>query len=130
MSNPAGDKKAKILIVDDSKLIRTMVGKTLREKGYEVIEAINGREALLKVGTDKPDCILLDLLMPDMSGFDVLSTLKAGGLTVPSIILTADIQQTSKKKCQDLGAVDFINKPPHESDLLNSIERALGAYKR
>lgn len=125
--NPAADKKARILVIDDSKLSRTMVGKTLKENGYEVTEAINGREALLKVGTDEPDCILLDLLMPDMSGFDVLSTLKTGGVKIPSIILTADIQQTTRKRCLDLGAVDFINKPPLESDLIGAIEKALGA---
>jgi CheY-like chemotaxis protein len=129
MSVRTGSKKGLILIVDDSRLIRTMVRKILKETGYAVEEAVSGSEGLAKVDAEKPDCIILDILMPGMSGYDVLSELKSKSLGVPIIILTADIQDTSRKKCMDLGAVDFINKPPKDDDLINAIDRALAAQR-
>jgi CheY-like chemotaxis protein len=121
MSVRTGSKKGLILIVDDSRLIRTMVRKILKETGYAVEEAVSGSEGLAKVDAEKPDCIILDILMPGMSGYDVLSELKSKSLGVPIIILTA--------KCMDLGAVDFINKPPKDDDLINAIDRALAAQR-
>jgi CheY-like chemotaxis protein len=125
MGGPAANRQAVILIVDDSKLILSMVGKTLRNNGYAVITAGGGLEAITKASAEKPDCIILDLLMPELSGFDVLSVLQTRGFSIPIIVLTADIQETTKKKCLALGAFDFLNKPHGEKDLIATVEKAL-----
>ncbi|MCB0334954.1 MAG: response regulator, partial [Bdellovibrionales bacterium] len=69
--------------------------------------------------------ILLDLLMPQMDGFGVLETLKAKGNTVPVIVLTADIQETQKLRCLDLGASEFLNKPPKPNQILDAIAQQI-----
>ncbi len=126
MSNPSGSAKRKILVVDDSQFITAAVGKTLRENGYDVIEANNGFLAIDKARTDSPDCILLDLLMPEIDGLEVLARLKKQGMTIPVIILTADIQDTTKKRCLEAGAADFLNKPPKAEEMLSAIKRLTG----
>ena len=126
MSDPAGSGKKKILVVDDSRYIVASVSKTLREHGYTVIEATGGLEALEKARTEKPDCMLLDLLMPDIDGLRVLAGLKEEGLPVPAIILTADIQETTRKKCIEAGAAGFLNKPPRGDEMLAAIRKVTG----
>lgn len=126
MSNTAGPSGKKILIVDDSRFILASVGKTLREHGYNVIEAGNGLEAIEKTGTEKPDCVLLDLLMPGIDGLGVLEKFKTAGLDIPVIILTADIQETTRKKCLESGAAGFLNKPPQAEEMLAAIRKVTG----
>lgn len=126
MSDPAVTGKIKILVVDDSRYIVASVGKTLREQGFAVIEANGGVEALEKAHHDKPDCLLLDLLMPDLDGLQVLARLRETGLSIPVIILTADIQETTRKKCIESGAAGFINKPPRTDEMLEAIRKVTG----
>ncbi|MFC1601417.1 response regulator transcription factor [Candidatus Sumerlaeota bacterium] len=95
---------AKILVADDSWLIRQMVGKVLKANGHEVEEVDNGRRALERAIAEPPDCILLDLLMPELSGFEVLEGLREQKLAVPVVVLSADIQDTSRNRCLELGA--------------------------
>ena len=116
----------RILVVDDSQLIRQIVSRILKAAGFEVIEATDGSKAIEKVETEKPDCMILDILMPEMSGFEVLKDLKHKELEIPVIILSADIQETTKSECFKLGVLDFLNKPPKESELLGSVQKALG----
>ncbi len=118
-----------VLIVDDSKLSRNALGDILKGAGYEILEAKNGIEAVEMATKHAPDCILLDILMPEMDGFEVLKILKEKELNIPAIIHSADIQTTTRQKCFELGAGGFINKPPEKGKLLPAIEEAIASKK-
>jgi CheY-like chemotaxis protein len=100
-----------ILIIDDSKLSRTMTKRALIEAGYETIEADNGRVGLQMLKEHQPDCITLDLLMPEMDGQQVLAAMRDEGIGIPVVVVTANIQEDVRKECLALGAFDVINKP-------------------
>jgi len=102
---------SRILITDDSLLQRNTVSAIVKEGGHEVETATNGREALEKIEANPPDCLLLDMLMPEMDGIQVLETLQNKGVTLPIIVLTADVQEWLKTRCLELGATTFLNKP-------------------
>lgn len=111
-------KKKKVLIADDSWVIRRYLQKFISENfEVEIDEAVDGEEALKKIEKQKPDCLLLDLLMPNIDGEEVLEKLHKQNIDITTIVLTADIQDTTKQKCLDYGIFCFINKPPDESDL-------------
>lgn len=116
---------ALILIVEDAQFTRNIIVKFLKKEGYAILEASNGREGLQVIRDRAPDCILLDLLMPDLNGLQVLEALQAEGSTIPVIVLTADIQQTTRQQCMNLGAFLVINKPPNRDELLAVIQKAL-----
>ncbi len=110
-----------VLNVDDSKLSRVRSTNFLKNNGYEVFEAANGIEALEQIEKQIPDCIVLDLLMPEMDGFGVLENLKLKGLDIPVLICSADIQKTSRDRCMDLGAKDILGKPLEEDKLVAAL---------
>lgn len=114
---------ALILIVDDAAFSRRMIRKFLQADGYEILEAVNGREGLEMVGTHNPDCILLDLLMPDVNGFEFLKILQEQGAKIPTIIISADIQDSSRNQGLELGATAFINKPPKQEELRKTVQQ-------
>ncbi|MBF8250824.1 MAG: Diguanylate cyclase [Deltaproteobacteria bacterium] len=117
----------KVLIVDDDSLIRTAVMEMLTNWGYEGIEASSGKEALHRALVDKPDLILLDLIMPDISGFAVCKTLRTemNVLATPIIILTARGEKDDILKCFELGANDYIVKPVEPFELEARIKTQL-----
>lgn len=100
-----------VLVIDDSSFQRQIIKTALANEGYETIEASNGEDGLKLAQARNPDCILLDIIMPAMSGREVLKSLKDSGAKTPVIMVTADIQETTKKECLDMGAVGFVNKP-------------------
>lgn len=104
---------AKILIVDDEPYNVDYLEQELEETSYETISAINGQEALDKVRSDTPDLILLDIMMPVMDGFEVLSHLKASPATrdIPVIVISASNDLKSVVKGIQLGAEDYLPKP-------------------
>jgi len=115
-----------IMVVDDSWVIRQFIIKILREKNYSnFVEAVDGIDALNKIEIEKPACLLLDLLMPRMNGFDLKTILNEKKIDVPTIFLTADIQDATRKKSIELGAIGYVNKPPIEDELLLLIQKAL-----
>jgi CheY-like chemotaxis protein len=117
----------RILIVDDSLFQRRIISAPLKAEGYEVIEAINGKEGIEKVITENPDVILLDILMPEKDGFEVLKELRDSHNTVPVIMLTSDVQDTTRDECLSLGAQAFVNKPVKSEDLMSVISSILAA---
>lgn len=119
----------KILIVDDSSFQRRTIRRALAEAGYQIIEASNGRQAMQLVAAEAPDCILTDLIMPDMDGLTALETWHKEGLTIPVIVVTADIQESTRQECRRLGAWAFINKPIKEDEVRQAVERALRREK-
>ncbi len=117
---------ALFLVVDDSAIIRKGVRNILVAEGYETIEAENGNEALKMVEDHTPDCIILDLIMSEMGGIEVLKALSKKKSKTPVIILTADIQDVVREECLELGAVAFLNKPPLNEEILGAINIAIG----
>ena len=116
---------ALVLIVEDAWFTRRLIRKTLETAGYTTLEAGNGQEGLDQALANSPDCILLDLLMPDMDGREVLQALRERGSQIPVLVLTADIQATSRQQCLDLGAIAVLSKPPDPKQLCEAIEQAL-----
>jgi two-component system chemotaxis response regulator CheY len=104
----------KILVADDSKAMRMIVVRTLRQAGlagHEIVEAVNGRDALNLVGTSKPDLILSDWNMPEMTGIELLRALRASGTTTPFCFVTSEGSQEMRTIAQDHGAMGVIAKP-------------------
>ncbi len=116
-----------ILVVEDSWLTRRVICKILRAEGYETWEASSGPEALELLTTKTPNCMLLDLLMPEMEGREVLQAMRDRGYKIPVIVITADIQSTTKSECMELGALAVIHKMPNSDELIGWIKKALSA---
>jgi chemotaxis protein CheC len=123
--SPKGHFLAKILIVDDSATARSIVAKLLVGE-HEVTEAASGRAALDMLGVGGFDLVLLDLLMPGISGFDVLGELAARSSAVPVIVATADIQNSTRVRAEALGAVGLVNKPFNKA----ALDAAIAAIPR
>jgi diguanylate cyclase (GGDEF)-like protein len=104
---------ARVLVVDDDPLTRLMATEALREGGYAVVEAEDGEQALALFDAAPPDLVLLDVMMPGLSGFEVCQRLRArsSGQLVPIIMLTGLDDGDSVERAFDVGATDFISKP-------------------
>lgn len=124
-------KKTKILIVDDLPENLQMLGNTLREQGFQIAFATNGKQALVIAASKKPDLILLDMSMPEMDGLTVCKKLKENPATknIPVIFLTARTETESIKKALSVGAIDYIVKPFNTNDLINRVTTHLGIDK-
>jgi twitching motility two-component system response regulator PilH len=118
---------AKILIVDDSSFQRRMIRGLLTRLGHEVIEADSGAAGIALLAAERPDLMMLDLLMPEMTGYEVLERLRQTRDPAPLLILTADVQDTARQRCMSLGAARVLNKPPRLAELQQAIESALAA---
>ncbi len=116
---------ATVLIVDDSGFQRTFLRKALVEDGHRVLEAVNGKQALEVAAADRPDCILTDLIMPDMRGLALLETLQQGDSDIPVVVLTADIQERVEAECLELGAARVLHKPVKPERLRQAIAEVL-----
>jgi CheY-like chemotaxis protein len=116
---------ARILIVDDSMFARMNICSMLEEAGHECFQASNGREGLAAIVGDCPDCVLTDLLMPELDGIGLLTAVREQNLPVPVIVLTADIQDSKRRQCLDLGIAGFISKPPRKSELVETVAAVL-----
>ena len=101
----------KILVVDDEKSIVDILVFNLFKEGYETLEAYDGAAGLELALTEDPDLILLDLMLPEMDGFEVCRRLREQGRTVPIIMLTAREEEANKVLGLELGADDYITKP-------------------
>ncbi len=106
-------KKHQILIVEDEKPIRDMVYFALDSDGYDIIEAVDGREATEKLAQDLPSLILMDWMLPDVSGLELVRRIKRDEITshIPIIMLTAKTEERDKIQGLDSGADDYITKP-------------------
>lgn len=119
-------KKKKILVVDDESNIRLLVKNMLGTR-YDVIEAGNGDEAITKAQKEKPDLVLLDILMPGKDGFTTCNQLKAGKGTkdIPVVMVTALQHKLDEKLALSLKADGYMRKPFTSEDLLAAIRAAL-----
>ena len=105
------DRQKTVLIVEDEKNIVDILRFNLQREGYQTLEAYDGEDGLNKARSEKPDLILLDVMLPRMNGFDVCRALRQAGDNVPVIILTAREEETDKVLGLEIGADDYITKP-------------------
>ena len=116
-----------ILIVDDKANVVNLLRDYLRGKGYRVVTAANGREALYQARHEKPDLILLDIMMPELDGFEFMRVYRKERDT-PVIVLTARIEETDKVIGLELGADDYVTKPFGMAELVARIRAVLRRY--
>jgi two-component system chemotaxis response regulator CheY len=116
---------AKILVVDDSALSRRLLRKMLEELGCEVEEASDGAQALERYVLNRPDAVVLDLLMHGMYGVEVLQKLKELNADLPVVVVTADIQRATREQVKEMGGAAMINKPIAKEQLEEVLRVAL-----
>ena len=118
----------KIVVADDDRMFRKAAETTLRRQGYAVTTASDGEEALQLIRSERPDIIVLDLIMPKLQGFDVLQVLKQDSITaaIPVIVLSSLTQEQDKQEALDLGAVAYFNKTTFSlGELVRQVETTL-----
>ncbi|HEY7678582.1 MAG TPA: response regulator [Candidatus Methylomirabilis sp.] len=117
----------KVLIVDDEIHIVKIIAYKLRGAGYDVASAADGVEALEAVRADRPDLILLDIMMPRMDGYQTLETLKGDPATrdIPVFLLTVKSREADRQRGWQLGCDDYITKPFSPAKLLERIDQTL-----
>jgi CheY-like chemotaxis protein len=114
----------KVLIADDDRLVRTMVSDLLTELGHAVVAAANGAEAVDLGTREAPDVLILDFLMPKLSGIDALHALRARGVSAPAVLLTA-ISDQSLRAVEGADAIDVrLEKPVTRRSLERALARA------
>ena len=115
----------KILVVDDSALSRRTLRRILESANYEVVEADDGMTALEMYFLEKPDLVLLDLVMKGMYGLEVLAKLREMDPKALVIVATADIQSSTRTMVNEAGALAFVNKPFVPEEVVAAVEAAL-----
>lgn len=116
-------KQIRVLIADDIQMNRQVLKQVLMMLGFEIEEACNGEETLLKVSEFKPHVLLLDLIMPNINGFDVIRSLREESFSEPVIIVvSANVSSITRIQCLRYGCNDFISKPVNLDDLLHKIQ--------
>jgi DNA-binding response OmpR family regulator len=118
-------KLTKVLIIEDEPNMVLGLKDSCEYEGYEVCVARDGKEGLEKASTEKPDIILLDVMLPLMSGIDVCRTLRARGIETPILMLTARSQEIDKVVGLEVGADDYVTKPFSIKELLARIRALL-----
>lgn len=117
-------KKTRILVVDDELSIVKFLRANLEARGFEVLAAMNGAEALHVFEMELPDLVVLDIIMPKMDGFEVCRRLREWS-QVPIIMLSAKGDESDKVKCLDLGADDYITKPFGKDELIARVRAVM-----
>jgi two-component system, OmpR family, response regulator len=129
MTTPSGDDRkrpdARLLIVEDEPNILELLAASLRYAGFEVITAAAGGEAVQAAGRHRPDLIVLDVMLPDMDGFDVVRRLRGGGTRIPVVFLTARDAMEDKVRGLTLGGDDYVTKPFSLEEVIARIRAVL-----
>lgn len=121
---PEETKRHKILVVDDEERMVRFIRINLEHDGFIVVEAFNGRQALQRLRDQTPDLVLLDVMMPDLNGFEVLEMIREIS-SVPVIMLTAKGEEDDRVRGLELGADDYITKPFSQRELVSRIRAVL-----
>ncbi|WP_421773712.1 response regulator transcription factor [Gracilimonas sp.] len=125
------DKRMKVLVVEDEPSLVFTLRDTLESEGYDVLVSEEGTQAVEMVKEHKPDIMILDIMLPGKSGYDILEEIRDNKFTFPVIMLTAKDQEPDKVKGLNLGADDYLTKPFGVKELLARIEarlRRAGTY--
>lgn len=124
------EQNKKILAVDDERHIVRLIQVNLERAGYQVITAFDGPEAVKKVESDKPDLVVLDVMMPKMDGFEVLKRLQANPETrdIPVIMLTAKAQDADVFRGWSSGVSAYLTKPFNPLELITFVKRIFSGH--
>lgn len=114
-----------VLVIDDSRFTRWTIRRELDKLGLKVLEAVDVRDARNVLAGTRPDLVILDLLLPEVNGMAVLEELHRQADPPPVVILTADIQVTTRERCLELGAKAFLKKPLNMEDLKTTLQGLL-----
>ncbi len=124
------DRKPRILLVDDEPGIIKIVGKRLEVAGFEVLVAMNGLDAITKARVEHPDLIVLDLMLPDVDGFDICGHLKKDRTCqeIPIVVMFSGKGQEAEDipRCRELGAAAYVTKTQGTAALIERINALLG----
>jgi two-component system chemotaxis response regulator CheY len=115
----------KIMIIDDSSLSRRLLRKILDPAGYQVVEISDAAGALAALPIEKPDLVMLDLVMPEIYGLDLLAQLRAIDSHVRVVIATADVQTSTKEMAVNAGVAGYVNKPFVPAQVMDAVKGAL-----
>ena len=127
MTEARREQAPRVLIVDDDAFIRRPLEYILREEGFSPFTAVDGEDCLERVAAERPDLIILDVMMPGRDGFDVCRALKGdpGLAEVPVILLSARGREHDRERGLSLGAADFMTKPYSPTDLIRRVRELL-----
>lgn len=118
----------RILVVDDEEILRMLISDTLEDLGFEIEEAEDGHEALKKMNQQSYDLLILDYMMPNLTGIEVIERLPSGiKEQMPILMLTAKAQESDRLAVLEKGADFFMSKPFSPSDLVHVVEEILNA---
>lgn len=120
----------KIMVVDDSAMSRRSLKRVLESSGYSVVEAEDGISALETYHLEHPDLVMLDMLMKGMYGLDVLAKLREMDADARVVVVTADIQNSTREMAKEGGALAFVNKPFAAPVILETVAGILGEESR
>jgi DNA-binding response OmpR family regulator len=117
----------KILVVDDDKTTRKLLNLFLKAKGYEVVTAENGLDAMEKLGTENINLVVTDMNMPYMDGIELTKNLRSDDnwKNIPIVMVTTEADEDEKKKAMDAGVDDYLVKPANAEQITDSIKRIL-----
>lgn len=121
--------KKKIMVVDDEESLIELVSAVMEEENYEVITAMSGEECLEKLKAEKPDLIILDMMMPGMSGREVCEKIKANPKTKDlkvAFLTVAKFSETGKNTLTEMKVLDYITKPFDNDDLKKRVKKMIG----
>lgn len=118
----------RVLLVDDSPTDIANLRKMLEKNGFDVLEALTGESAIETATAQKPDVIVMDVVMPGMNGFQATRTLSRGAETssIPIVVISSKSQETDKLWAMRQGAKDYIVKPVKEADLVSKVKGVIG----
>lgn len=117
---------AAVLIIDDSRFQRGLIRRAVEAAGHEALDAADGRAGLELSADVTPDVVLMDLVMPGIDGMELLGLFQERGFTAPVVVLTSDVQDSTRARCLALGAAAFVNKPVQAIELRAVIDEVLG----
>jgi DNA-binding response OmpR family regulator len=113
------------MVIDDSIVIRKMIEIALEDEDFNIVTAISGKEALEAINRIKPNLVILDMLLPDMSGIDVLKTIKEEN-KLPVIMLSGKDSPQLIESAKELGVDDFLPKPFRDEELVEKVKTLVG----
>ena len=122
------NRSARIAIVDDDASVRKALGRLLAAASFEIEIYGSARDFLASLDTSRPDCLVADLHMPDLTGFDLQRHLARTGIQIPTIVITAYNEPGLRERCQSAGAAAFLLKPLDGSTLIGVINAATGRH--
>ncbi len=116
---------SRVLIIDDEVEVRETFATLFRQMGHEVETTGSGEDGVRRYQARRFDCVVTDLVMPELDGIGLLSALRDLGNKVPVVVMTADVQKTTRARCEELGAIAFLNKPVNAMELRSVVAHAL-----